>query len=88
MALGTVIASVALLLMSISESLDWLRFSFLLLSIANNMILAPYSALVPDVVPVEQRGTAAGWLGNKRDMYIYIRLEEENYTLIEEHQSC
>lgn len=37
--------------------------SFLCLSIANNMILAPYSALVPDIVTVEQRGTASGWLG-------------------------
>jgi sugar phosphate permease len=27
------------------------------------MILAPYSALVPDIVTVEQRGTASGWLG-------------------------
>ncbi len=36
---------------------------YIALSIANNMILSPYSALVPDAVPADQRGVASGWLG-------------------------
>ena len=29
----------------------------------NNMATAPFSALIPDAVPAEQRGAASGWLG-------------------------
>jgi len=60
---GLFICSVALLLMSIAPNLSWFSSSFLLLSIGNNMIMAPYAALVPDLIPMDQRGTASGWLG-------------------------
>jgi len=63
MIVGTIISSIALFLMSISPSMGWLTFSFLLLSIALNMVLPPYSALVPDVVPKDQRGQVSSWLG-------------------------
>jgi MFS family permease len=36
---------------------------YLLANAANNFASAPYSALMPDVVPVEQRGIASGWIG-------------------------
>ena len=29
----------------------------------NNVATAPFSALIPDMVPKEQRGSASGWLG-------------------------
>ena len=63
MIVGGVLASAALFIMAISPTLGWFSFAFFLLSIANNMILAPYSALVPDLIPPSQRGTASGWLG-------------------------
>jgi hypothetical protein len=49
--------------MAIAPTLGWFSFGFLVLSVANNMILSPYSALVPDFVPADQRGVASGWLG-------------------------
>jgi MFS family permease len=61
--IGGVLASIALFIMAIAPTLGWFSFAFLILSVANNMIMAPFSALVPDVVPVHQRGTASGWLG-------------------------
>lgn len=60
---GTVLSTLALLVMSLSPSLGWFSMAFLVLSISNNMILAPCSALLPDVVPREQRGVASGWVG-------------------------
>jgi len=63
MVMGVGLATMGLLLMAVSFSLWWLSIGFLLLSVANNMIVAPYSALVPDVTPADQRGVAAGWLG-------------------------
>lgn len=60
---GLGICSLALVMMAASPTLGWFSMSFLLLSIGNNMILAPYSALFPDVIPIELRGTASGYLG-------------------------
>jgi MFS family permease len=58
-----VIASFAMLIMACSPSLGWFSLAFLALSVANNMILAPCSALLPDVVAPEHRGIASGWIG-------------------------
>lgn len=63
MAVGTAVASVGLLAMAFAPSVLWLKFAFLAFSIANNMIIAPCSALLPDVIPPSQRGIAAGWIG-------------------------
>lgn len=42
----------------------WLYIgAYLLANSSNNFATAPYSALLPDVVPVEQRGSASGWYG-------------------------
>ena len=60
---GTVLASVSLLLLAVAPNLSFFSLAFALLSFANNMIIAPYSALVPDIVPLEQRGVASGYLG-------------------------
>jgi len=37
--------------------------AYLLANFANNFATAPYTALMPDVVPPEQRGSVAGWYG-------------------------
>ena len=37
--------------------------AFMWVNLFNNMATAPFSALIPDAVPVEQRGAASGWLG-------------------------
>jgi MFS family permease len=45
------------------ESLVGWTAAFLLVELFNNIATAPYSALIPDMVPAEQRGSASGWLG-------------------------
>ncbi len=37
--------------------------AFMWVNFFNNMATAPFSALIPDAVPQEQRGAASGWLG-------------------------
>src|SRR5438105_842556 len=40
--------------------------AFMWVNFFNNMATAPFSALIPDAVPAEQRGAASGWLGLMR----------------------
>jgi MFS family permease len=37
--------------------------AYLVTNFASNFATAPFSALMPDVVPADQRGAASGWLG-------------------------
>jgi MFS family permease len=45
------------------DSLVPWTLAFLWVELFNNIATAPYSALIPDLVPAEQRGSASGWLG-------------------------
>src|SRR5581483_2541784 len=45
------------------SSLPLYIFAFMWVEFWNNVATAPYSALIPDVVPSEQRGGASGWYG-------------------------
>lgn len=48
---------------SVPGSLPAYILAFMWIELFNNIATAPYSALIPDVVPVDQRGSASGWLG-------------------------
>jgi MFS family permease len=37
--------------------------AFMWIELFNNLATAPYSGLIPDIVPTELRGSASGWLG-------------------------
>ena len=45
------------------DSLVGWTVAFLFVELFNNIATAPYSALIPDMVPADQRGSASGWLG-------------------------
>lgn len=54
MVVGGIISSISLLIMAFAKSLGVFSSAFFFLSLSNNMIMAPYSALIPDVVSEEQ----------------------------------
>lgn len=45
------------------SSLPLYILAFMWVEFWNNVATAPFSALIPDIVPREQRGSAAGWYG-------------------------
>src|SRR5512142_102459 len=45
------------------SSLPLFILAFIWVEFWNNVATAPYSALIPDIVPVDQRGSASGWYG-------------------------
>lgn len=53
----------ALLGMAYSPKLSWFVVAFLLVQFFNNVSGSAYQALIPDLVPEDQRGTASGLMG-------------------------
>ncbi len=45
------------------SSLPLFVLAFMWVQFWNNVATAPYAALIPDIVPVDQRGSASGWYG-------------------------
>ncbi len=45
-----------------SSLTGWI-LAFLVVELFSNLATAPYSALIPDIVPSSQRGSASGWMG-------------------------
>lgn len=45
------------------SSLPLFILAFIWVEFWNNVATAPFSALIPDVVPLDQRGSASGWYG-------------------------
>lgn len=62
--LGNVVGLMALAFIpSTPSALVPYVIAYMLINLFNNLATAPYSALIPDVVPPEQRGSASGWMG-------------------------
>ncbi len=45
------------------NSVVWWTVAFGFVELFNNIATAPYSALIPDLVRTDQRGSASGWMG-------------------------
>jgi MFS family permease len=45
------------------SSLPLFIVAFIWVEFWNNVATAPFSALIPDIVPIDQRGSASGWYG-------------------------
>lgn len=60
---GITVTTIGLLLMSFSPPFPIYCTAFAIVSFGNFISLSPYAALVPDVVPYDQRGICSGWLG-------------------------
>jgi MFS family permease len=62
--LGNAIGLIALAFVPASPDALWIYIgAFIWIEFFNNLATAPYSALIPEIVPKDQRGAASGWLG-------------------------
>jgi len=61
--LGTLVNVVALVWMALARDILSLAVAYALIQFANNAASAPFHALLPDIVPKEQRGLVSGVMG-------------------------
>ncbi len=61
--LGTLINVGALVWMALARDIASLAVAYALIQFSNNAATAPFHALLPDIVPKEQRGLASGVMG-------------------------
>ncbi len=60
---GALLTAAGLVWMAYAPGYWSLFAAYILLQLADDLATGPYSALIPDLVPHEQRGTASGWMG-------------------------
>jgi MFS family permease len=60
---GTLVNVGALIWMAMARDIPSLAAAFILVQFSSNAAQAPFHALLPDIVPVEQRGLASGVMG-------------------------
>lgn len=61
--LGTLVNLGALVWMATARDIPTLALAYVLVQFSNNAATAPFHALLPDIVPQNQRGTASGVMG-------------------------
>jgi len=61
--LGTLVNVAALVWMAIARDIPTLAIAYVIVQFSSNAAQAPFHALLPDVVPVEQRGLTSGVMG-------------------------
>ncbi len=61
--LGALLTAAGLLGMAYAPGYWSLFAAYIVLQLADDLATGPYSALIPDLVPRERRGTASGWMG-------------------------
>jgi MFS family permease len=61
--IGTLINIAGLIWMAMASNIFWLACAYLLVQFSSNAAQAPFHALLPDIVPAEQRGLASGVMG-------------------------
>ncbi|HLZ60648.1 MAG TPA: MFS transporter, partial [Ktedonosporobacter sp.] len=61
--LGTLVNVVGLLWMATARDIPSLALAYVLVQFSSNAAQAPFHALLPDIVPVEQRGLTSGVMG-------------------------
>ncbi|GCF06513.1 MFS transporter [Dictyobacter arantiisoli] len=61
--LGTSLNMLALIWMAVAPDIFSLLCAYVLVQLSSNMAQAPFHALLPDIVPVEQRGLTSGIMG-------------------------
>jgi len=60
---GALLTAAGLVWMAYAPGYWSLFAAYIVLQLADDLATGPYSALIPDLVPREHRGTASGWMG-------------------------
>ena len=61
--IGTLVNIGGLIWMALAPNIPSLAIAYVIVQFSNNAATAPFHALLPDIVPVEQRGLASGVMG-------------------------